>query len=147
MVETRAGFKHRRHRCVPGDLHHNYNYCIEYGVEVESRLKRKTNVCLTPLNFIDELEGALTERLQAYELNDTSFGFLNKLDMLSNDEVLSASKTLKLTSEPPLTAGQAGCLQGQDCSVVFHPSSSHALHCLIRLSCEINYLEDIKIVN
>ncbi|KAG8320011.1 hypothetical protein J6590_078943 [Homalodisca vitripennis] len=38
---------------------------------------------------------------------------------------------LKVTSEPPPTAGQAGCLQGQDRSAVTHPSSSHARHCLI----------------
>ncbi|KAG8303856.1 hypothetical protein J6590_002861 [Homalodisca vitripennis] len=32
---------------------------------------------------------------------------------------------LKVTSEPPPIVGQAGCLQGQDCSAVTHPSSSH----------------------
>ncbi|KAG8245215.1 hypothetical protein J6590_009293 [Homalodisca vitripennis] len=31
-------------------------------------------------------------------------------------------------------AGQAGCLQGQDRSVVTHPSSSHDRRCLIWLS-------------
>lgn len=88
--------------------------CLEY--EGESKRKRKTNVRLAPLDcvqapevdltpsdtfrtqsfitVIDELEGALTKRLQAYELINTRFGFLNKLDMLSNDEVLTASKTL-----------------------------------------------------
>ncbi|KAG8284697.1 hypothetical protein J6590_097376, partial [Homalodisca vitripennis] len=43
---------------------------------------------------------------------------------------------LKVTSEPPPMAGQAGCLQGQDRSAVTHPSSSHARRCLIRLSCD-----------
>ncbi|KAG8255240.1 hypothetical protein J6590_095494 [Homalodisca vitripennis] len=43
---------------------------------------------------------------------------------------------LKVTSEPPPTARQAGCLQGQDRSAVTHPSSSHALRCLIQLSCD-----------
>ncbi|KAG8283943.1 hypothetical protein J6590_003635 [Homalodisca vitripennis] len=41
---------------------------------------------------------------------------------------------LKVTSEPPSTAGQAGCLQGQDRSAVIHPSSSHARRYLIQLS-------------
>ncbi|KAG8269697.1 hypothetical protein J6590_101911 [Homalodisca vitripennis] len=36
---------------------------------------------------------------------------------------------LKVTSEPPQMAGQAGCLQGQDRSAVTHPSSSHARRC------------------
>ncbi|KAG8247787.1 hypothetical protein J6590_054004 [Homalodisca vitripennis] len=36
---------------------------------------------------------------------------------------------LKVTSEPPPTAGQAGCLQGQDRSAVTNPSSSHARRC------------------
>ncbi|KAG8267931.1 hypothetical protein J6590_039315 [Homalodisca vitripennis] len=39
-----------------------------------------------------------------------------------------------VTAEPPPTAGQAGCFQGQDRSAVTHPSSSHARRCLIRLS-------------
>ncbi|KAG8301571.1 hypothetical protein J6590_050738 [Homalodisca vitripennis] len=42
----------------------------------------------------------------------------------------------KVTSEPPPTAGQAGCLQRQDRSAVSHPSVSHARRCLIRLSCD-----------
>ncbi|KAG8337028.1 hypothetical protein J6590_034116 [Homalodisca vitripennis] len=32
---------------------------------------------------------------------------------------------LKVTSKPPPTVGQAGCLQGQDRSAVTHPSSRH----------------------
>ncbi|KAG8319861.1 hypothetical protein J6590_082671 [Homalodisca vitripennis] len=40
---------------------------------------------------------------------------------------------LKVTSGPPPTAGQAGCLQGQDRSAITLPSSSHARLCLIRL--------------
>ncbi|KAG8272988.1 hypothetical protein J6590_030595 [Homalodisca vitripennis] len=43
---------------------------------------------------------------------------------------------LKVTSETPPMAGQAGCLQGQDRSAVTYPSSSHAQRCLIRLSCD-----------
>ncbi|KAG8303729.1 hypothetical protein J6590_002736 [Homalodisca vitripennis] len=43
---------------------------------------------------------------------------------------------LKVTSEPPPMAGQAGCSQGQDRSAVTYPSSSHARRCLIRLSCD-----------
>ncbi|KAG8292873.1 hypothetical protein J6590_028624 [Homalodisca vitripennis] len=39
---------------------------------------------------------------------------------------------LKVTSEPPPTARQADCLQGQDGSAVTHPSSSHARRCLTR---------------
>ncbi|KAG8259435.1 hypothetical protein J6590_014904, partial [Homalodisca vitripennis] len=39
---------------------------------------------------------------------------------------------LKVTFEPPPTAGQAGCLQGQDHSAVTHPSSSHVWLCFIR---------------
>ncbi|KAG8282248.1 hypothetical protein J6590_040480 [Homalodisca vitripennis] len=39
---------------------------------------------------------------------------------------------LKVTSEPPPTAEQAGCLQGQDLSGTTHPSS-HARRCLTRL--------------
>lgn len=88
--------------------------CVEY--EAESKRTQKRNVRLAPLDCvqapevdltpsekfrtqsflttIDELDGALTKRLQAYELIDTRFGFLNKLDMLSDDEVLAASKTL-----------------------------------------------------
>ncbi|KAG8261727.1 hypothetical protein J6590_066788 [Homalodisca vitripennis] len=31
------------------------------------------------------------------------------------------------------TAGQAGCLQGQDCSAVTHPSIGHPRRCLTRL--------------
>ncbi|KAG8265736.1 hypothetical protein J6590_088044 [Homalodisca vitripennis] len=41
---------------------------------------------------------------------------------------------LKVTSEPPPMAGQAGRLQGQDRSAVYHTSSSHARRCLIWLS-------------
>ncbi|KAG8248346.1 hypothetical protein J6590_042967 [Homalodisca vitripennis] len=41
---------------------------------------------------------------------------------------------LKVTSEPPPMAGQAGCLQGQDHSAVTYSSSSHAQRCLIWLS-------------
>ncbi|KAG8321612.1 hypothetical protein J6590_043197 [Homalodisca vitripennis] len=43
---------------------------------------------------------------------------------------------LKVTSEPPPMAGQAGCLQGQDRSAVTYPSRSHARRCLIWLSCD-----------
>ncbi|KAG8321531.1 hypothetical protein J6590_045596 [Homalodisca vitripennis] len=39
---------------------------------------------------------------------------------------------LKVTSEPPATAGQAGYLHRQDRSAVTHPSNSHARRCLIR---------------
>ncbi|KAG8281247.1 hypothetical protein J6590_062860 [Homalodisca vitripennis] len=46
------------------------------------------------------------------------------------------SNSLKVTSEPPPMAGQAGYLQGHDRSAVTHPSSSHARRCLIRLSCD-----------
>ncbi|KAG8253680.1 hypothetical protein J6590_029255 [Homalodisca vitripennis] len=35
---------------------------------------------------------------------------------------------IEVTSEPPQMAGQADCLQGQDCSAVSYPSSSHARH-------------------
>ncbi|KAG8242584.1 hypothetical protein J6590_062482 [Homalodisca vitripennis] len=43
---------------------------------------------------------------------------------------------LKVTSEPPSMAVQAGCLQVQDHSAVTHPRSSHARRCLILLSCD-----------
>ncbi|KAG8309842.1 hypothetical protein J6590_075648 [Homalodisca vitripennis] len=43
---------------------------------------------------------------------------------------------LKVTSESPPMAGQAGRLQGQDRSAVTYPSSSHARRCLIWLSCD-----------
>ncbi|KAG8276154.1 hypothetical protein J6590_071390 [Homalodisca vitripennis] len=43
---------------------------------------------------------------------------------------------IKVTSEPPPMAGQAGRLQGQDRSAVTCPSSSHARRCLIWLSCD-----------
>ncbi|KAG8314265.1 hypothetical protein J6590_096709 [Homalodisca vitripennis] len=43
---------------------------------------------------------------------------------------------LKVTSEPPPTAVQAGCLQGQNRSEVTYLNSSHARRCLIRLSCD-----------
>ncbi|KAG8331429.1 hypothetical protein J6590_042198 [Homalodisca vitripennis] len=43
---------------------------------------------------------------------------------------------LKVTSEPPPTVGQTGCLQGQNRSAVTHPSSNHARRCLIWLSCD-----------
>ncbi|KAG8301034.1 hypothetical protein J6590_062098 [Homalodisca vitripennis] len=43
---------------------------------------------------------------------------------------------LKVSSEPPPMAGQAGRLQGQDRSAVNYPSSGHARRCLIRLSCD-----------
>ncbi|KAG8245107.1 hypothetical protein J6590_009184 [Homalodisca vitripennis] len=48
-------------------------------------------------------------------------------------EVKANKPSLTLTWGP--TAGQAGCLQGQDRSVVTHPSSCHARHCFIWLSC------------
>ncbi|KAG8275818.1 hypothetical protein J6590_078567 [Homalodisca vitripennis] len=41
---------------------------------------------------------------------------------------------LKVTSEPPIMARQAGFLQGQDRSAVTQPSSSHARCRLIQLS-------------
>ncbi|KAG8261759.1 hypothetical protein J6590_066290 [Homalodisca vitripennis] len=41
-----------------------------------------------------------------------------------------------VTSEPPLMAGQAGCLQGQNRSAVTHTSSSYARRYLIWLSCD-----------
>ncbi|KAG8302769.1 hypothetical protein J6590_025048 [Homalodisca vitripennis] len=44
------------------------------------------------------------------------------------------SNGLKVTSEPPLTAGQAGCLQGQD-RLSGHPSKQLP-RCLIWLSCD-----------
>ncbi|KAG8262083.1 hypothetical protein J6590_060528 [Homalodisca vitripennis] len=43
---------------------------------------------------------------------------------------------LKVTSEPPPMAGQAGRLQGQNRSAVTYPSSGHARRCLIWLSCD-----------
>ncbi|KAG8257217.1 hypothetical protein J6590_053865 [Homalodisca vitripennis] len=43
---------------------------------------------------------------------------------------------LKVTSEPPLMAGQAGRLQGQDRSAVTYPSSGHVRRCLIWLPCD-----------
>ncbi|KAG8314358.1 hypothetical protein J6590_094411 [Homalodisca vitripennis] len=43
---------------------------------------------------------------------------------------------LKVTSEPPPMAGQAGRLQGQDRSAVTCPSSGHTRRCLIWLSCD-----------
>ncbi|KAG8278384.1 hypothetical protein J6590_021285 [Homalodisca vitripennis] len=43
---------------------------------------------------------------------------------------------LKVTSEPPPMAGQAGRLQGQDRTAVACPSSGHARRCLIWLSCD-----------
>ncbi|KAG8294299.1 hypothetical protein J6590_106138, partial [Homalodisca vitripennis] len=43
---------------------------------------------------------------------------------------------LKVTSEPPPMAGQAGRLQGQDRSAVTYPSSGHSRRCLIWLSCD-----------
>ncbi|KAG8277770.1 hypothetical protein J6590_034999, partial [Homalodisca vitripennis] len=43
---------------------------------------------------------------------------------------------LKVTSEPPPMAGQAGHLQGQDRSAVNYPSSGHARRSLIWLSCD-----------
>ncbi|KAG8331138.1 hypothetical protein J6590_047556 [Homalodisca vitripennis] len=46
----------------------------------------------------------------------------------------SKNRRLKVTSEPPPMDGKAGSLQGQDRSAVIHPSSSHAIRCLIRLS-------------
>ncbi|KAG8287054.1 hypothetical protein J6590_047031 [Homalodisca vitripennis] len=44
---------------------------------------------------------------------------------------------LKVTSEPPPMAGQAGCLQGQDRSAVTHPSSRQAR----RARTALNYFE------
>ncbi|KAG8274107.1 hypothetical protein J6590_008255 [Homalodisca vitripennis] len=43
---------------------------------------------------------------------------------------------LKVTSESPPMAGQAGYLQRQDRSAVTHPSSNHTRRCFIRLSCD-----------
>ncbi|KAG8254299.1 hypothetical protein J6590_011997 [Homalodisca vitripennis] len=43
---------------------------------------------------------------------------------------------LKVTSELPPTAGQAGCFEEQDDSSVTLPSNSHARRCLILLSCD-----------
>ncbi|KAG8255792.1 hypothetical protein J6590_084474 [Homalodisca vitripennis] len=43
---------------------------------------------------------------------------------------------LKVTSEPPPMAGQAGRMQGQDRSAVTCLSSSHARRCLFWLSCD-----------
>ncbi|KAG8330017.1 hypothetical protein J6590_073331 [Homalodisca vitripennis] len=51
----------------------------------------------------------------------------------------NGTNSLKVTSEPPPTAGQADCLQRQDRSAVTHTSSNHARRCLIRLSCDNQY--------
>lgn len=88
----------------------------EYDYESETKRKRRTNVRLAPLDcaqapevdltpsdkfrtqsfipVIDELESALRKRLEAYKLVHTRFGFLNKLDTLSNEEVLAAAQNL-----------------------------------------------------
>ncbi|KAG8318386.1 hypothetical protein J6590_006702 [Homalodisca vitripennis] len=55
---------------------------------------------------------------------------------------------LKVTSEPPTMAGQTGRLQGQDRSAATHPSSSHALRCLIWLACDnrcIRYIAPLTV--
>lgn len=96
--------------------------CTEYGNE--SRRQRKVNVRLAEidsfqapevellpketfrtqsyLTIIDEFDNALRMRLQAYELVNTRFGFLNKLHSLSNDEIISSSKILVETYEEDL---------------------------------------------
>ncbi|KAG8290921.1 hypothetical protein J6590_073144 [Homalodisca vitripennis] len=60
---------------------------------------------------------------------------LKKIDPVQNGEVRAKKPSLtlnlgtnglKVTSEPPPMAGQAGRLQGQDRSAVTCPSSSHA---------------------
>ncbi|KAG8326135.1 hypothetical protein J6590_049521 [Homalodisca vitripennis] len=51
---------------------------------------------------------------------------------------------LKVTSEPPPMAEQAGRLPGQDRSAVTCPSSGHVRRCLIRLSCDNRRTQDLK---
>jgi hAT family C-terminal dimerisation region len=88
--------------------------CDEY--EIETQRKRKINVRLAPLDcvqapeveltpshkfltqsflpVIDQFESSLQTRLEAYKLVDTRFGFLNKLDKLNHEEIISAADNL-----------------------------------------------------
>ncbi|KAG8314829.1 hypothetical protein J6590_083636 [Homalodisca vitripennis] len=63
--------------------------------------------------------------------------YQTKLGLRSPPKTLnSRTKGLKVTSVPPVMAGQTGCLQGQDRSAIIHPSSSHARRYWIQLSCD-----------
>lgn len=88
--------------------------CSEY--ESGARRKRKINVRLAPLDcvqapeveltpsekfrtqsflpVIDQFESSLRQRLEAYKLVDTRFGFLNKLDTFTNEEIIAAAQNL-----------------------------------------------------
>lgn len=89
------------------------------GYENETQRKRKINVRLSPLdcvqapeveltpsekfrtqNFlpiIDQFESSLRQRIEAYKLIDTRFGFLKKLNTLSNEEIIAAAQNLAET--------------------------------------------------
>ncbi|KAG8300057.1 hypothetical protein J6590_085743 [Homalodisca vitripennis] len=67
-----------------------------------------------------------------YNLNESVIARAKKPSLTLN----LGTNGLKVTSEPPPMAGQAGRLQGQDRSAVTCPSSSYARRCLIWLSCD-----------
>lgn len=47
------------------------------------------------LSVIDQFKSSLRTRLEAYKLVDTRFGFLNKLDKLNHEEIISAANNLE----------------------------------------------------
>ena len=46
------------------------------------------------LPVIDQFESSLRQRLESYKLVDTRFGFFNKLDSLTNEEIIAAAQNL-----------------------------------------------------
>ncbi|KAG8290693.1 hypothetical protein J6590_077544 [Homalodisca vitripennis] len=62
-----------------------------------------------------------------------------KNEIKISEDCYAGTNGLNVTSEIPPTAGQAGCLQGQDRSAATHPSSSHARRCLTLLSCDSHF--------
>ncbi|KAJ8879775.1 hypothetical protein PR048_020383, partial [Dryococelus australis] len=88
--------------------------CAEY--ESETQRKNKISVRLAPLHcvqapqveltpsekfrtrsflpIIDQFESSLQQRLEAYKLVDTHFGFLNKLAKFTNEEIIVAAQNV-----------------------------------------------------
>ncbi|KAG8279215.1 hypothetical protein J6590_004023 [Homalodisca vitripennis] len=90
--------------------------CLKKFIPSLTDERNPTSVCMHDNCQRDRLEGEVRAK---------------KLSITLNLE----TNCLKVTSEPPTTAGQGRCLHGQDQSAVTYPSSSHTRCRLIRLSC------------
>lgn len=67
--------------------------CIQ-ALEVELTPSDKFRI-QSYLPVIDQFESSLQQRLEAYKLVDTRFGFLNKLDTFTNEEIIKAAQNLE----------------------------------------------------